>query len=266
MRSLDPQLGLLVLFFLLYSCNSTGVKVGAKAAQQLTKNFAKNAGKNSKSLIGILNSAKVMTLKNGRKIPTQHLLKLRKTPIPDPKGFLGSQASNQILNGSDEAVKAVRSAPIDLVLYDTKGFAIHYADPLHQKVVQGAAAKTYQQQSVNLVDKTFQAIQQSKTKVTSEAQIKQLIQSTVERELGRILQRPHVFNPGSGYVTLNLQFNNGSFMIGSFNIFKTVLSGLGITTGGVYMLKKEAETQRKMETIESILKAYKKSATVDVKQ
>jgi len=240
MKNLLPYLIIASLSFSLItlnSCGAAGARVGGKALQKLVQNFAKNAGKNSSKLLRFRGSSVRTTVtKNGRLVPYNQIAKFNKVKIPSPKSIHVIRNGGN-MEGSHIARSSVKSAEVDLLLYDAAGNPIIYANQIQHSLVYTAAQRTYQRKAINLVDDILLNVKNGK--VATEAELKEIINTTVSKQLGNATSKnPVVMDVSTGNLTFNVEFQSGSQIVGNINIYDTVKKGVIVGAGGYYLAKK----------------------------
>ena len=234
----NTLVGISLLIFLTPSFNSCGgaaAKLGGKALQKIVKNFAKSSTKNSSRLIrGIRKAPKTKIIK-GRLVPVDDIAKYSKVKIPSPKNI--RVISNGALDeGSAIATKGVTSTDIDLVLYDAIGNPIVYSNKLNNKLIYNSAQRAYQRKAIKLVDDIFDSVK--KTKISSDAELKNLVNEAVKKRLGTSTsENPVIMNVATGDLTFNVEFFNGSQVVGKINIYDAVKKGVVVGATGYYVSK-----------------------------
>ncbi len=230
-------IGLIFYSISFHSCGGAGARIGGKALQKIVQNFAKNAGKNSSKAIRFRGgSVPTRVTKNGRLIPYGQLAKYSKIKIPNPKS-LSVIRNGGNLEGTKIACSTIKSSKVDLLLYDAAGNPIIYANETQHYLVYTAAQRVYQKRAVGLVDDILVSVKNNK--ITTDTQLKKVINSTVAKHLGKSTSKnPVVMDVATGNLAFNVEFQSGSQIVGSINIYDTVKKGVVIGAGGYYLARK----------------------------
>ena len=222
-----------VLVLGLVSCSSAGAKAVPSVTRELVKAFSKNAGRNAASLSSRMARTGIKATKTGRLAPATHLDEWAKVSIPNPNR-LGTLVNKTYPKASPMAEGLMKHADVDLVLYDTVGNPIVYAAPLQNQAVYGAATRQFNAHASSLVDDVL--VKLPNAKVSSEAELKALVERTIgERATA---QRPFVFDTSTGQITLNIEFDSGSQIVGSVNLYNALRSGVVVGAGGYYVARR----------------------------
>ncbi|MFK7807693.1 MAG: hypothetical protein AB8F74_07850 [Saprospiraceae bacterium] len=234
----SSRLALLVVLIFTTSFNSCSgcFKSGVQSTPKLVKAFAKNAGKNVGVAYQATKEGTNVVVKNGRKIPVGKAADVGKIAIPDAKRL---KSFTSIKNNKPTSVahKTVKDSEIDLLLYDSGGNPIIYADGSEHKVVYNAARNTYDGKAAGIVDDILKKVDQGK--ITTEKDLEATVHKLVNKQLGKNASKnPYVMDASTGNLTFNVQFDSGSQIIGTINVYKTVKKGLATGAGGYYILKK----------------------------
>lgn len=221
-------------FILPQSCGNAA-KTGARNLPKIMKTFGQNAGKNSAKLAQLRTGAKATVTTAGRLIPEGQAGTLSKVKIPLP-GTLKNLGSLSTQEGSQVAKSNIKNAKLDLVLFDAVGNPIVYADPVQHKNVYSAAERVYRNKAVSLTDEILEAV--NKNQVKTEAELQQLITKTVGKSLGTPNSKnPVIMDVGTGSLTFNVEFQSGSQIVGSMNIYDVVKKSTIVGIGGYYLKK-----------------------------
>lgn len=239
MRNLTLSLLLItslsISFISLNSCGSVA-RSGGKALQSLVVNFAKNVGRNSAKAFRLRGGTKTAVTKKGRLVPYNQMVKLNKVKIPSPKSIHVIRNGGK-MEGTQVARSSVKDAEIDLLLYDATGTPIIYANRTQHSLVYSAANRSYQRKAIKLVDDILLDVKNGK--VATDAELKSVINKTVNKQLGSVTSKnPVVMDVTTGNLTFNVEFNSGSQIVGSINIYNVVQKGVVIGAGGYYVAKK----------------------------
>lgn len=227
---------LFVFLLLSMSCTScsSGANQGAKAVTKVVTNFAKNAGKNSAKALNASKQGTKTIVTNGRKIPANQATKMAKMKIPNA-GSLKELVNTK--RGSTVAQNSVRKTEIDLLLYDSAGNPIIYADGKEHSLIYKIARVKYSGKAEKVVDDIMKNV--SHKKITSEAELESVIVKTVNNHFGKSTAKsPYVMDVSTGSLTFNVHFESGSQIVGAINIYDAAKKAVIIGVGGYYVAKK----------------------------
>lgn len=214
-------------------CGSAGAKAAPAVAKELVKAFSKNVGKNAASLGSRMSRAGIRATRTGRLAPATHLDEWARVSIPDPTR-VGTFLNRGYPKASPLAENLLKHSEVDLVLYDAVGNPIVYAAPIQNHAVYAAATRNFNAHASSLVDEVLAGLPNAKA--TSEAELKALVERTIRSHAAP--QRPFVFDASTGHLTLNIEFESGSQIVGGVNLYNVLRNGVVVGGGGYYVSRR----------------------------
>jgi hypothetical protein len=160
---------------------------------------------------------------------------LAKTPIPNPANL---RLIMRVSSGASKlATRLVDETPVEaLLLYDSEGLPIVYANHIEHTAVYEAATRAFRSESARVADQISSSIEA--VTIGSEAELPSVIASAIQKYL-KSSGRAYVLDSSTGKLTINVSFDSGSEIVGTLDIYTLVQRSvvLGTTAAGGYVVK-----------------------------
>jgi hypothetical protein len=161
--------------------------------------------------------------------------RLAGTKIPDPADI--GMLLRTSARASRVATRIVDDTPVELLLYDSHGLPIIYANQTENYAVYQAATRAFRSETAVAVDEICGALET--VAISSEIELPGAINSILSEQARKHSGR-YIFDVGTGKLTFNVPFDSGSQIVGTVNVYsvvkRSVMVGAG-AAGGYKIIK-----------------------------